>query len=240
MHKYILLLCLLAQCAFGWTESGTFLVGTNSDFPPFSYIVNGEIIGFDIDIAKEVAHRLGKGITLKDMPFDALIPDLTMGRVDFVAAGMTANEERAKRVLFTKSYMGGNPLMIFAKGKQHLTLAELKGKTVVVVEGFTADALMTEQEGVNLIRLPIQTDAFLAIKTGRADAFVTAYTTASAFLETQQDKEYTFTPIPNTEDNCCLVLPKNRTELLAQIQKTLDEMMADGTVTKIKAKWKVE
>ena len=126
------------------------IVGTNAEFPPFSYIENKAIVGFDIDVAKEVAQRLGKTIQIKDMPFDALIPDIALGHVDFVAAGMSYTEERAKRASFTKSYFE-DPLMIFSK--RPLSFDKLKGKKVVVVQGFTADLLMSSQKNIDLIRL---------------------------------------------------------------------------------------
>ena len=198
------------------------IVGTNAEFPPFSYIENKAIVGFDIDVAKEVAQRLGKTIQIKDMPFDALIPDIALGHVDFVAAGMSYTEERAKRASFTKSYFE-DPLMIFSK--RPLSFDKLKGKKVVVVQGFTADLLMSSQKNIDLIRLPSQADGFLAIKSGRADAFVTA--------------QYHTTLIEAAGDTCALAVPLKKTKLLAEIQTALDAMEEDGSMAKLKTKWKL-
>lgn len=213
------------------------IVGTNAEFPPFTYIENKVIVGFDIDIAKEVAKRLGKTIQLKDMPFDALIPDVTLGHVDFVAAGMSYTKERAKRVLFTKSYTSQDPLVILSK--QKLDLDSLKGKTVVVIEGFTADHFMSSKPEVNLTRLPTQADGFMALKSGRADAFVTAKSTVDAFFEVQDASEFQVTPLDGTGETCVLMVPKNKPQMLADIQNALDAMEEDGTLAKLKAKWKL-
>lgn len=215
------------------------IVGTNAEFPPFTYIENKEIIGFDIDIAKEVAKRLGREIEFKDMPFDALIPDITMGYVDFVAAGMSYTEERAKRVLFTKSYLSEDPFVIFTKNKK-LTLDDLEGKSVVVIEGFTADLFISSKKGINVIRLPTQADGFMAIKSGRADAFVTAKSTADAFMATQDASQFHVTLIDGSAETCALVVPKSKPELLEDIQKALDSMEKDGTLAKLKIKWKLQ
>ncbi|MDB6081397.1 MAG: artP, partial [Chlamydiia bacterium] len=152
------------------------IVGTNAEFPPFTFIDKGEVVGFDIDVAKEVCKRLGKEMQLKDMPFDALVPELTLGYVQFVAAGMSHTEERAKRVLFTKSYGSNDPLVILTLTKK-MSLDDLTGKTVVVNEGFTADLFMSSKPGITLVRLSTPVDAFLALKAGRADAYVTAKST---------------------------------------------------------------
>jgi polar amino acid transport system substrate-binding protein len=216
-------------------SSDKIVVGTNAEFPPFTYIDKGVIVGFDIDVAKEVARKLGKEIQWKDMPFDALIPEIILAQVDFVAAGMSYTEERAKRVSFTKSYLSGDPLVIFSK--QEMSLVSLKGKTVVVVEGFTADLFMSQQKGINLIRLPTQSDAFLAIKNGRADAFVTAKTTVSAFAETQRGSHFQTTSIEGTAETCAIVVPKNKPQMLDSVQKALDEMEKDGTMMQLKKKW---
>lgn len=214
------------------------IVGTNAEFPPFTYIENKTIVGFDIEIASEVAKRLGKPIQFKDMPFDALIPDVTFGHVDFVAAGLSYTEERAKRVLFTKSYISQDPFVILSK--QKLSLDDLKNKTVVVIEGFTADHFMSSKEGVQLIRLPSQADGFMALKSGRADAFVTAKSTVDAFFKVQDASQFQVTTLDGTGETCALVVPKNKPQMLADIQGALDNMTEDGTLAKLKTKWKLQ
>ncbi len=241
MYKNILLLilCFSFSLLQGKESPNSLLVGTNAEFPPFCYIENKEIVGFDIDVAKEVARRLGKQIKFKDMPFDALIPDVVLGHVDFVAAGLSYTEERAKRVSFTKSYLSEDPLALLTSSQHSLGMDNLKGKTVVVVEGFTADFLMTSKEGINLIRLGNQTDGFMAIKSGRADAFVTAKSTVDAFFELQDPSLFAVKDIEGTGETCALVVPKSKPKMLRDIQQALDSMEADGTINQLKTKWKL-
>lgn len=256
MFKLISLLLVTVVCAciifFSFTptykkpDTNILLVGTNAEFPPFTFRTEGaesEIVGFDIDIVKEVCHRLGKEIQFKDMPFDALIPDLTLGHVDFVAAGMTATPERAQRVSFTKSYLSEDGLVIIslkkANSQKALTLDDYLGKTIVVNEGFTADLFLSAKEGFNLIRLPTVADGFVALKSGRADAFVTAQSTVRSFLETQDASQFQQASIEGSAENCALVTPKNSI-LLTDIQKALDAMEKDGTLKQLKLKWKLQ
>ncbi len=218
------------------------IVGTNAEFYPFTYIEKGKIEGFDIEVAKEVAKRLGKEIELKDMPFEALIPALCLGDLHIIAAGMSTAPERAKRVLFTKPYITEDPLVILSK-KCALTLDDLSGKIVAVNDGFTADLFMSERKKKNanfdLLRLPATQDAFLALKSDRADCFVTAKSTLDAFLEKQKGESYFFTTIAGSSDDCSLAVSKKYPELLIDIQKALDEMIEDGTMATLKAKWKL-
>lgn len=237
--KIVILISCFIMSSLQATNTSVITVGTNAEFPPFTYIENKTIIGFDIDIAKEVAQRLGKTIQLKDMPFDALIPALILGQVDFVAAGMSYTEERAKRVSFSKPYLSEDALVIFTSADKPLSLDDLKGKSVVVIEGFTADLFMSSKTGMNLIRLGTQADGFMAIKSGRADAFVTAKSTVDAFFEIQDPAQFHTTVLDNTGETCALVFPKKKSVLLCDVQKALDDMENDGTLAKLKTKWKL-
>lgn len=235
----IIIACLCVALAHA-APSSTLVVGTNAEFPPFCYIENKTIVGFDIDVAKEVAKRLGKTVQIKDMPFDALIPALTLGQVDFVAAGMSYTDERAKRVAFTRSYLSQDPLVIFSASAQNSTLQDLQGKNVIVIEGFTADLFLSAQKGIDLIRLNTQADGFMAIKSKRADAFVTAKSTVDAFAEVQDISSFFVSTLPGTGETCALVVPKNKPDQLVQIQQALDEMERDGAMAALKKKWKLQ
>ena len=217
--------------------AATLVVGTNAEFPPFSYIQNNSIVGFDIDVAKEVAKRLDQTIEWRDMPFEALIPETILGRVDFVAAGMSYTDERAKRVLFSRPYLTEDPLVILSNSDKVLCLGDLKGKTVVVIEGFTADLWVSSKSGLNLIRLPTQADGFMAIKSGRVDAFVTAKSTADLFFEQQNNSSLHAVAIEGTGETCALVIPKSKPAMLLDVQKALDEMESDKTLEHLKDKW---
>lgn len=239
VYKKILILLSCLSVSLLQATNNSIIVGTNAEFPPFSYIENKTLVGFDIDMANEVAKRLGKTAQFKDMPFDALIPDVSLGRVDFVAAGMTYTEERAKRVLFTRPYISEDPFVILSLSKQKFDLNELENKTVIVIEGFTADHFMSSKTGIHLIRLSTQADGFMALKSGRGDAFVTAKSTVDAFFEVQDASQFNVTLLEGTGETCALVVPKSKAKTLVDIQKVLDDMESDGTLAKLKAKWKL-
>lgn len=222
----------------------TLVVGTNTDFPPFSFQENGEIKGFDIDIAREVCRLLDKKMVLKDMPFEALIPDLLLGNIDFIAAGMSYTPERAERVLFTKPHLKNDPLVILTLKSSQLPedagLEALEGKTVIVNEGYTADLYLSDKPGLNLLRLALPADAFVALKNGRGFAFVTAQSTLKTFLDKQEGTQFQVNVISGTIENYALVVSKKDPELAVQIQKALDTMQENGSLDQLKKKWGFE
>jgi len=221
------------------TDPNVLVVGTSADFPPFSFNKDGVIVGFDIDLATEICKHLNKKMVLKDMPFDTLIPQLQLGTMHIIAAGMTATPERAQKVNFTKPHLLSDPLIVItlAKNPPITSLDELNGKDVVVNEGYTADTYMSKLQGPILKRLPSTSDAFMAINNGRGYAFVTARNTVKAFFDQYGAQKYNVYEIPGTSENDALLVSKKYPALLDQVQKVLDAMQADGSLQNIKKKW---
>ncbi len=126
MKKYlktliILTLIIAATLSFSQTlvqikQRGKLLVGTEPTFPPFEFVdESNQIVGFDLDIANELAKRLGVKVEVVSLPFDSLIPALQQGKIDMVIAGMTITEDRAKVVDFSKPYFEANQAIVVRK-----------------------------------------------------------------------------------------------------------------------------
>jgi ABC-type amino acid transport substrate-binding protein len=224
-------------------NANTVIIGTNSEFPPFSFKHDDEFIGFDIDVIKEVLKRLKRDITFKDMPFDALIPEIQIGNIHVIAGGMTPTEERAQRTLFTRPHLTGDPLVIISSKNTPVftNIADLAGKTVAVNEGYTADSFMSEQPGITLLRLSsaLVSDGMLALESGRADAFVAASFSMKPYFEKYNINNFNVTPIPSTEESSAFAVSKHYPDLRRDIQVILNEMEQDGTLAELKTKWKL-
>jgi ABC-type amino acid transport substrate-binding protein len=218
------------------------IVGTNAEYPPFSFMVDNEIAGFDIDVAKEIAKRLSKQIQLKNMPFDALLPKLQLGDIHVIAAGMTATPERAQRVSFTQPYLVDDPLLIItlAQQKPIMNIHDLMGKTVAVNEGYTSDLYLSKYPEINLKRLSAPAEAFLALRSGRVDAFVAAKSSIKPFFDRYGTQEFTQSPIAGVHDNYALAISMHYPELLKAIQIALETMEKDGTLAALRTKWSVQ
>jgi polar amino acid transport system substrate-binding protein len=128
-------------------EKKVIYVGTNAEFPPFEYLEEGEITGFDMELIKEIAKESELEIKIEDMSFDGLLPALQSKKVDVVIAGMTANEERKKAVNFTTPYYTASQVIVVKEGDDSInSFDDLKGKKVGVMLGFTGDAVVLDSE----------------------------------------------------------------------------------------------
>jgi len=236
------------KTAQGAESSAPLMVGTNAEYPPFSYNEKGAIVGFDIDVIKEIARRLGKEIVLQDMPFDALMPQMQLGTIQVVAAGLTPTTEREKQVFFIQPHFSGDPLVIVSKKKggdisndknagEVNTVEELRNKRVVVNEGFTADYYISKQNIPDITRLSTLNEGILALKTNRADAFVTAQSAIKPFLATADGAAFQVSVIPDTKESTALAISKKHPHLFEEIKQTLASMEKDGTLAEISARW---
>ena len=220
------------------SKENILVVGTSADYPPFSFIENDIIVGFDIDIIKEIGSRLDKKIKLKDLPFDILLPEIQIGNIDVVAAGWTETSERAKRVLFTKPYLSDDPLLVITRSNDVITsLADLNGKEVVVNEGYTADLYMSNISGPIIKRLAMVTDGFLALTSGRVFAFIASKIAVKTFFDLYGTSKFNIFVIPNIKETYSLAITTKRSELLPEIQKVLEDMEYDGKLKELKLKW---
>lgn len=252
MKKVLIVLILLAIAigAFLWFKplqetkplGNIIIVGTSADFPPFSFrALDDSITGFDIDVVKEVAQRLSLKVDLQDKPFGALLPQIELGQIHIIAAGMTPTEERAKRVVFSKPYLSSNPLLIVTRisDKPLLTLEDLKGKEVIVNTGYTSDLYLSSLPEISLLRLPKVSDALTALEQGKADAFVTATFTLAPYIK-EGDQRFKTALLKETDEQSALALSKTLpASFIQQVQDTLDAMQADGTLDALKKKWNV-
>jgi arginine/lysine/histidine transporter system substrate-binding protein len=215
------------------------IIGTSADFKPFSFRKESGIEGFDIDIIREIAKRLHKEPLKKDMPFELLIPQLQLGTIHVVAAGMTPTAERAERVLFTKPHLVGDTLVILTKKENPITsLEDLKGKKVIVNQGYTADRYMSSIKGPELVRLPSVSDALLALRSNKAFAFVVARRAIQPYFDQHGAEEFTTFTVPDSpEESSALVISPHYPLLAQQIDKLLTQMEEDGTLKALKEKW---
>jgi len=219
-------------------NSNLFIVGTNAEFAPFAFIEHGNIVGFDIDLAQEIAKRLNKKIVFKDMSFEALLPELQLGKIHIIAAGISPTEERAQKVLFTQPYLTGDQLVVVTlkKNPPITSLKDLNDKNVVVNDSFTADYYMSNIHGPHLVRLPTAAEAILALRNGNVYAYVTAYTPVKSVIE-QNQLEFNIFPIEGTHEATAIAVSREYSDLLPQIDSVIDQMKTDGTFAQLKTKW---
>lgn len=219
----------------------TVIVGTNAEYPPFSFMQDGDVAGLDIDIAKHALERLDKQYEIQDKPFDALIPEVQLGTIHMIAAGMTPTAQREKQVFFTTPHYEGDPLLIISpKIKPINTVDELQNKTVIVNEGFTSDRYVSSlEQPMNVQRFPSISEGFLALNNGRADAFVCAQSSVQHYFERYGKEAFSIVPINDQIETYALVVSKKYPQLFADLNKIINDMIKDGTIEQLKQKWNV-
>lgn len=220
----------------------TLIVGTSADFPPFSFRdKDNNIVGFDIDVIKEVTKRLDMDLDLTDRPFALLLPQIELGQIHAIAAGMTPTTERAKRVTFTKPYLAGNPLLFvtLAKQPQINSIEDLKGKEVIVNTGYTADLYLSKIPEIKLIRLTKVADALAALEQGKGYAFASAAFSLQPYVKDDKER-FNYFRFEEADESSALALSKKLPQEFAdRVQKVLDDMESDGTLDALRKKWEV-
>lgn len=226
------------HASFPVVNHDTIIVGTNAEYPPFSFRENNTCMGLDIDIVHEIARRLNKKVIVEDMPFEALIPRVQLGSIHLIAAGMTPTPEREKQVFFTPIYLANDNLIIVSRNENPFnTVNQLYNTQVIVNEGFTADSYASSINLPYIVRLASVTEALLALQTGRANAFITAQSAIQPFFALHKKNILHTAVIPDTKENYALIVSKKYPDLYAQITQIMDNMEKDGTIAHIKKRW---
>lgn len=211
-------------------------VGTNAEFPPFEYLENGEIKGFDMELVNEIGKILDADIKIVDMAFDGLLPALQMKKVDLVIAGMTANEERMKTVSFTQPYYTASQVIIVKEGNDSIkSFNDLKGKKVGIMLGFTGDMVVSEIEGVKIERFNAAYAGIMALQAGKVEAVVLDSEPAKNYVA--QNKGLVLADADAEQEEYAIAVRKNDKALLEKVEKALKEIKENGTYDKLLQKY---
>jgi polar amino acid transport system substrate-binding protein len=216
------------------------VMGTNAEFAPFEFVNEAnEIVGFDVDLAREIADRLGYVLKIDNMAFDGLIPALKTGRIDMIVAAMTITEERLLEVNFSDPYYNaGQVIVVRADNTDINSVEDLKaGRKIAVQLGTTGD--LTAQEIAaseeNISRFQQISLAFKEVELGRADAVLVDNPVAERFMKTNEGFRIVGDTL--TQENFGIAVNKDNPELLGKINRALADIVADGTYDELIGKW---
>lgn len=219
-------------------KNGFITMSTKAEFEPFEYKDGEKIVGIDLEISQKIADKLGVELKVNDVAFDSLIPEITSGKADFVAAGMTADDERRKNVDFSDSYFDAGQAVIVKKDGDIKAPKDLNGKKVGVQTGTTGDKYCTNEDGTSEIKVGSVErynkgmDAVSDLIAGRIDAVVIDDFPAQKFVEKNSDKIAKLNDML-TSEQYAIAVKKGNTELVDLINETLKEMKDSGDLQKI-------
>ncbi|KGM46205.1 transporter substrate-binding domain-containing protein [Neobacillus niacini] len=242
----ILAVGVLAACG-GAKDSNegdkkTLVMATSADYAPFEYIESDksdEIIGFDVDLAKAIAGKLGYEVEIKDMDFGGLIQSLKSGQADFVLAGMTPTEKRKKNVDFSDIYYTAQHMVISKTDSGIATVEDLKGKTVGVQLGSIQEGKAEEINKTVAIKVENRNripELIQELKAGRFDAIIIEDTVAKGYLDKESDlTSFTMSDDPE-EAGSAIAFPKD-SDLTEKFNKELKNMKENGELQELIVKW---
>lgn len=236
---FVLVLAMLMTMGVGALAADTWVVAINATFPPFESVndTGDGFVGIDIDIAAHIAEKLGVEMELTDMQFSALVPTMESGRADVIISGISPTDERKEVLDFTKSYYFPMNAIICQKGAGLDTLAALKGKSIGVSMGTSYAGVAATVEDGNVIEFDSTPLIIQEILSGRCDSGIFDSTQAAEFIQMNDGLEmHTIESVVTMADSFAIALPKG-SEYVEPINAILDEMMADGTMHSIMAKY---
>lgn len=222
---------------------GFITMTTNAEFEPFEYKDGDNFAGIDIDISKKIAEKLGVELKINDVAFDTLTTELASGKANFVAAGMTENEDRKKNVDFSDSYFDATQSIIVLKNSAIKSRADLNGKKVGVQQGTTGDIFCTNEDGTSDIKVASTeryskgVDAVTDLINGKIDAVVIDDFPAKKFIQKNADKLVKLDEALTVE-KYAIAVKKGDAEMLKVVNEVLGEMKSSGDLDKVISKYK--
>ena len=221
-------------------EDNTITMATNAYFKPYEYYEGDKIVGIDAEIAEAIAQKLGKELVIEDMQFDSILTAVQTGSVDFGMAGMTVTEERKESVNFTSSYATGVQSIIVKVGSPITTVDDLYAEgaayKVGVQLGTTGDIYASDDFGAELVsQFANGNEAVMALNGGAVDCVIIDNQPALALVEANEGLAILETSYADEEYAICIA--KENEELLAAMNAAIDELIADGTIDAVVAKY---
>lgn len=221
-------------------ERGQLILGTESTYPPFEFIVieNGASVGvgFDVSLAQAIADKLGVELVTSEMAFDSLIPAVQAGTVD-IAASITPTEERKQAVDFSDNYYDTTNVFVVRKGEEgNFTSKEsFDGKTIGAQMGTAQNTLVVEEmTNAQSLLLPKTTTLIQELNTGNIDAICLEKPVADIYVAAYPDDLAVCSyEVPVEEGGVAIPVAKGQEDLLNFINEVIAEMKANGEMERI-------
>lgn len=247
MKRVLVALLAISMAAGALTGCGskgsekTFTVGFDAEFPPYGYRDDsGEYVGFDLDLAAEVCKRQGWELVKQPIDWDAKDMELSSGAIDCIWNGFTMTG-REDDYAWTEAYMANTQVFVVAKDSGIASQADLAGKVVECQVDSSAEAALKEVPDLtatfkDLLTTADYNTAFMDLEQGAVDAIAMDVIVAGYQIQ-QRNADFVILDDSLSAEEYGVGFKKDNTELRDKVQKTLEEMAADGTLKGISEKW---
>lgn len=223
------------------TDGGTLIVGFDQDFPPMGFVGDdGEYTGFDLELAQEVAKRLGLEYKAQPIAWDSKDMELESGNIDCIWNGFTMTG-REDDYTWTEPYMANQQVFVVANDSDINSQADLAGKIVEVQADSSAEAALKEAPELTatfkeLLTTADYNTAFMDLEQGAVDAIAMDVIVAGYQIQ-QRNADFKILDDSLSEEEYGVGFKKSNTELRDKVQSTLEEMAEDGTLQEVSEKW---
>ena len=221
-------------------ENGRLVLGVDDSFPPMSFIgADGELVGADIDIAREVCSRMGVECVARPIEWKNKENELDSRKVDCVGS-MPLVPQSMDKMILSEAYIKNNLVFVVRGDSSVMWLRDLQGKVLGMQAGSTTyddfKAADNISKGVTVVLLKDNMTVLKEVKEGRLDAGLVDSLAACYFIRSNNER-YFILPDTLSEEGLALGFRIDDRELRDRVQKILREMKADGTLRKISQKW---
>lgn len=220
------------------SDDDTLIVGTEAGFAPYEYMEGDQVVGIDMDIAQAIADSMGKKLVIKNMDFKGALLAVQKGTVDFVAAGVSVDEERAKVMDFSIDYVDSQEVVVVNKANPAVSEVSdeaLAGKIIGVQQGNIADFHVEENVDYKEIkRYTLFSQAAEDLKNNKIDCIVMDKYPAQELVKS--NPELAVLDGVLFEDKYAIAVKKGNTELLNKINEVIQELKDSGKIEEFTAK----
>ena len=214
------LLCLFIISGCDKKDDSKLVLVTEAGFAPYEYYKNGEIVGVDIDIAREIAKELGK---------ELIINEVRTGKADIGAAGISYSAERAKKVDFSINYSVSKQVVIVKNNSAISNINDINNQKIAVQLGSVADTYVSQHyKNAEIVRQKKYLAAIEDLKVGKVDLVVMDELPAKEIIKKNNGLKILNGELTN--DSYGMIVKKGNTELLEVINKVLNRLSSDGSI----------
>ena len=225
----LIIFIMILMCGCTKKNENELIMVTEAGFAPYEYYENGEVVGVDVDIAKEIAKYLGKKLVVKDIAFDSIINEVKTGKADFGAAGISYSDDRAKNVDFSINYAISKQVVIVNNNSSITNVNGISNKKIAVQLGSIADTFVTEKyKNANVVRQKKYLAAIEDLKTGKVDCVVMDELPAKEIVSKNEGIKILDGSLTN--DSYGMVVKKGNKELLDAINIVLQKLKDEGKI----------
>jgi polar amino acid transport system substrate-binding protein len=208
---------------------------TSADYPPFEYYANGEIKGFDVELAQLIAKELGKKAVFENMQFSSILAALQIGSVDAAISTFTITQERKKSFDFSEPYYNESLVMVFDKNKPITNKLQLTGKKIACQLGTTMEIWLKKYAlSTEIITMDNNNQAIEALKAGHVDGVLIDSVQGATF--SRQNAGLSYAAIAQSDTGYGIAFKKG-SPLKDQVNKDLSSFKAKGEIKKLQQKW---